>query len=183
MINVNKLLNAVFRYLLLTAVFATGIVTILGTSDNDDEEITINIEGNFSIEALAWGESSYWVYDRVERKIYRLDQNGDVISSFDSPVPAPNHIYSMEFNGNYIWALDNDQAGNSNIYQFDTNGVISNQFGLSGGNRYAMAFASNEIWVDRNSYSPAGVDVYDLAGGFQVNYDLPADGNIRCYGI
>lgn len=54
---------------------------------------------------LAWDGSSLWVVDAADLVIYQLDPSGELLETWNSPVPAP---YGITFVGEDLWLLDSN---------------------------------------------------------------------------
>jgi hypothetical protein len=92
------------------------------------------------IHGLAFDGSNLWYSDQSENKIYKIDNSGNIIFSFNSPGPSPT---GLTFDGTYLW---NTNDSNFRIYKLDTTGNVLGSFRSAGSDSTGLTFDGIYLW-------------------------------------
>ncbi len=147
--------------ILLTIILLLPMITlaqraeVVGTIDNP----AIKMDG------VAWDGKNIWVItyqsSPIEWQIAQLDDNGEILSSFKTPVNSLDDIHNFGMSnitsdGRTIWA---NHWNEGFIYRFSKKGKILNKFGVPSVNQLipvGIAWDGRYLWVlhwsDRNLY-------------------------------
>ncbi|MET0465793.1 MAG: hypothetical protein ABW007_21705 [Chitinophagaceae bacterium] len=133
-----------------------------------NEVNTIDLRRQNIFQAKAIGQSydnKIWVYDEVENKLKKVDEEGKVIQEtpdfrqlFNS-APSPQKIFDQE---RYVYLYDSAQA----VFVFDYYGTLKNKILIEGWKNFKVAgkyiFGSKENKLLRYDISSLKVDEWNL---------------------
>lgn len=113
---------------------------------------------------ITWDGTYLWCLDQVSKKIYKMDIDGNVISSFSVPsAGSDENPVRLVWDGTYFWCSYYCWKNTEHtIQRFDTNGNVIQSFKHSGGQVYALAWdGANLWWADYNSGKVFGNGSFD----------------------
>ena len=115
---------------------------------------TISINSN-SIVGLTFDGNSVWIAD-MSHQIHQIDTaNGNVISSFQSPVSTDDIPSSLAWNGNNLCPIDikwdflNDKVS---LYEIDTSGNLIGESSIFGATGTGITWDGNNFWYVEGAY-------------------------------
>ncbi|MBW2981330.1 hypothetical protein KY343_00490 [Candidatus Woesearchaeota archaeon] len=134
-------------------------------------------------------EDYLWSADSISTTdtIYRLDDNGNLIDSFDAPGTQPR---GLAWDGAYLWHADNN---NDKIHKIDVNGIVVDSFDAPGTSPSGLAWDGTYLWhtdtdvdmIYKLTTSGTVVDSFDSPGTYPTGlawdgtYLWSADGSIN----
>jgi PKD repeat protein len=91
---------------------------------------------------LVWDGTHFWVTDTESNKIYKLDQDGKVLSSFDGPGTNP---LALAWDGEHLWVADDlDEK----LYQLDPQtGEVLHTVDIPDSAIHGIAWDGQNLWV------------------------------------
>jgi hypothetical protein len=106
-----KTLKTMLTIFLTTATLsaATGELTIFCASNEmlrawrpgyEEPIVEVPLDFDYDVPGLAYDGENFWIINEADGRIYRFDNNGDLITDFQSPGPDP---VSLAFDSEYLW--------------------------------------------------------------------------------
>lgn len=124
---------------------------------------------------LAFDGVNLWSVGYDTDTIYKLNMQGDILSSFASPGHGPT---GLTFDGTYLWNADD---GSLKIYTLDTSGNVISSFDAPGIDSTGLTFEGQYLWnADFNWNIPGGylhrIDVSNPDDISFTTYASPGEG-------
>ena len=97
---------------------------------------------------LTWDGQYFWNSDHTEAMIFKLNANGEILTSFPVPENAPSGG-DLAWDGNHLWLTDEQSA---HLFKIDTaTGSVLDQFqlpsfGLEDPNGWGLAWDGEYLW-------------------------------------
>ncbi len=133
------------------------------------------VEDNW-LTGVVYNEGRFYVSGRNDGnpQIYVLNQNGELISSFDQPGDHERGFKDLAYDGNLIWGY----AGNV-IYGFDLNGELNTSFDSPVRSSTCLAWDSDRerLWI---CSSISNITAIDIEGNVITELN---DHDMRIYGL
>ena len=125
---------------------------------------------------LAWDGEYLWTTDPRVDKIYKLDTNGNLISSFDSPDVIPRGI---TWDGEHLWV---NSSSRKKIYEIDTSGNVISSFTTISMHHSGLAWDGEYLWSNETISSPYKIFEYDTSGNVVSSFDFESALGMACDG-
>jgi len=93
-----------------------------------------------SVSVVSASEGYLWNADANSDKIYLLDIDGEIISSFDSPGDYP---WGLAYDGEYLWNVDQTTK---KVYKLNLDGEIMDSFGSPTNKPVDLTYDGEYLW-------------------------------------
>ncbi|MCX6880437.1 MAG: hypothetical protein NTW21_42525 [Verrucomicrobia bacterium] len=91
---------------------------------------------------LAWDGSSLWLSDTLQGKVFQLDTNGTVLSSYNF-----GPLLGLAWDGTHLWGVSNSPYPRGTVYEIGATGQVFSSFSPPGDYPSGLAWDGECLWI------------------------------------